>query len=86
MRRWVAAVVAVLFLATATLHIFAHRSGADVDCGVCLVQQASLPSMAGPAVAAVAVPEITLAEAPAPRALSARPAAAVARAPPVLPA
>ena len=86
MRRWVAAVVAVLFLSTATLHIFAHHSGADVDCGVCLVQQASLPSTAAPTVAAVPVPEFTLAQAAAPRALSARPAVAVARAPPVLPA
>jgi hypothetical protein len=85
MRRWVAAVVAVLFLSTATLHVFAHHS-ADADCGVCHVQQASLPSTAAPSVVAAPVPEVLLAEPPAPRALTARLAAAAARAPPVLPA
>lgn len=86
MRRWVAAAVAVLFLCTATLHVLAHHGGADGGCGVCQVQQTSLPSAPAPAVVAVPVPAVTLAEVLVPFLSSERPAAAAARAPPVLPA
>ena len=84
MKRWASALLAVLFLFTATLHIFAHHGAADSDCGVCSVQQASLPSAPPPVVAAVPVPIVALVEAAAPRLISARPVAAAARAPPVV--
>jgi hypothetical protein len=85
-KRWVAAAVAVLFLSTATLHVFAHHGDADAGCTVCQVQQTSLPSAPAPAIAAVPVPVVALAEVPAPSFVSTRPVAAAARAPPALPA
>jgi hypothetical protein len=84
MKRWAAGLVAVLFLAAATLHVFAHHGAADSDCGVCSVQQASLPSAPAPVVAAAPLPEADLAQPAVLRPRSARPAAAAARAPPVL--
>ena len=81
MKRWVAAAVAVLVLSTATLHVLAHHA-ADNDCGVCHVQQASLPSAPSPAVAVARVPEAVLADVSAPSSRSARPSASAARAPP----
>jgi hypothetical protein len=78
-----AAAVAVLFLSIATLHVFAHHA-ADADCGVCHVSQASLPSTAPPVAAVAPVSVARLTEAAAPCATAARPASAVARAPPVL--
>ena len=84
MKRWVAALVAVLFLSTATLHVFAHHGDADGGCVVCQVQQTSLPSAAAPTVVSVPVPVVALVEAAVPRLFSARPAASAARAPPAL--
>jgi hypothetical protein len=86
MRRWIAAFVAVLFLATATLHVFAHHGAADADCGVCQVQQASLAAVPAPAVAPAPVHVGFVSDDAAPQAASAVLATAAARAPPVLPA
>ena len=82
MKRWASIILAVLFLSTATLHVLAHRGAVDSDCGVCSVQQASLPAAPAPVVAAspVLVAELVQPAAPQPR--SARPVAAAARAPP----
>ena len=82
MKRWIAALLAVLFLSTATLHALSHHGLADADCGVCHVQQASLPAAPAPAVAAAPVLRSDLAQAPAPRPRATRPVAAAARAPP----
>jgi hypothetical protein len=84
MRRWVAAAVAVLFLATATLHVLAHHGDADAGCAACQVQGSSLPCAPAPAIAAVPIPCVTLSESAAPRLVWERPAASAARAPPVL--
>jgi hypothetical protein len=86
MKRWACAVLAVLFLSTATLHVFAHHGAADSDCGVCSVQQASLPSAPAPIIAAgpALVADLVQPDMLLPR--SARPVAAAARAPPLPPA
>ena len=83
MKRWVAALVAVLFLSTATLHVFAHHDAADAGCVVCHVQRTSLPGAAAPSVVAAPAPGAPVAPASAPRLLPSRPSAAAARAPPV---
>jgi hypothetical protein len=85
-KRWVAAVVAVLFLSTATLHVFAHHGAADTDCGVCHLQQASLPSAPAPAIVSAPLPFVAVAELASPQEASAPRATAAARAPPALPA
>ncbi|HXT01254.1 MAG TPA: hypothetical protein VN915_11300 [Elusimicrobiota bacterium] len=84
MKRWIAAFVAVLFLATATLHVLAHHGGADADCGVCHVQQASLAAAPAPVVAAGPMLEAALSEAAVPQGASRAVARAAARAPPAL--
>jgi hypothetical protein len=85
-KRWVAAVVAVLFLSTATLHVFAHVGDADGACAVCHVQQAGVVLSPVPVVAAAPTLETALPEPAAPRAAAARAVAGSARAPPSLPA
>lgn len=84
MKRWARAVLAVLFLATATLHVLAHHGAVDSDCGVCSVQQASLPGAPAPVVAASSVLAVELIQPAAPQSSSARPVAAPARAPPAV--
>jgi hypothetical protein len=85
-KRWVAALVAVLFLSTATLHVFAHHGESDGDCAVCQVQASSLPSVPAPCLVVVRTFELVAPPAPAPRAAAARVVVAPARAPPALPA
>jgi hypothetical protein len=81
--RWIGALVAVLFLSTATLHVFAHV-GADPDAGcvLCLVQHAGAVSAPVPRIVSASVPSAVLAELPGPRVPSRRPVGAGARAPP----
>lgn len=86
MKRWVAAVVAVLFLTTATLHILSHSDLTERSCVVCHMQEASLPAAPAPAVVAVEAPSVEIAEAPLPRAAAVRPVPGTARAPPAVPA
>ena len=86
MKRWVAALVAALFLSTATLHVFAHVGDVDAACAVCHVQQAGVVAAPAPAVAASPVLESELPVFAASRAVPARAAAVSARAPPSLPA
>jgi len=85
-KRWVAALVAVLFLATATLHVFAHHGVSDDACAVCQVQASSLPGAAAPCLVAVRTLETPPPPPFVPRAREAHAVAAPARAPPVLPA
>jgi hypothetical protein len=85
-KRWAAALVAVLFLSTATLHVLAHHGETDDDCAVCQVQAASLPAAPAPAVVCVRTIELLAPPAPVARFRAARPAAAPARAPPAVPA
>jgi hypothetical protein len=84
-KRWVAALVAVLFLATATLHVFAHRGDVDDACAVCQVQASSLPAAAAPCVVVVQTLEFLSPPPSLPRALAARVVSAPARAPPAIP-
>ena len=86
MKRWVAAVVAVLFLSTATLHVFAHGGDADAACATCHVQQAGAISAPAPRVVSVPVPAVELPEVRAPRTVSIFTAPRSARAPPAFPA
>ena len=82
MKRWVTAFVAILFLATATLHVLAHHGVADADCGVCHVQQASLAAAPAPVVAAAPILEAVVADEAVPQAASSVVASTPARAPP----
>lgn len=84
MKRWASILLAVLFLSTATLHVLAHRGAADSDCGVCSVQQASLPSAPAPVVASSPVLEVELVTPAALQPASLRPVVAAARAPPAV--
>ena len=86
MKRWAAAVVAVLFLSTATLHVLVHADLDDGACAVCHAQTASHAAAPAPAVVSAPVPSVLLAQAAVPRAVAARPVPGVARAPPALPA
>lgn len=86
MRRWVAAVVAVLFLSTATLHPIAHVGDSDGTCSVCRVQQNGVFVAPAPAVVVVAIPETEVAEALPPAVSAAALLRAAARAPPSVPA
>jgi hypothetical protein len=83
-KRWVAALVAVLFLSTATLHLFTHHGESDDGCSVCQVQASSLTSAPAPCVVVVR----TIESVPAPKVVSGRIARRVAttpaRAPPAL--
>ena len=81
-KRWVAALVAVLFLSTATLHVFAHHGESDDACAVCQVQVSSLPAVASPCVVVVRTLEFVSPRTPIPRALAACVSATSARAPP----
>jgi hypothetical protein len=85
-KRWVAALVAVIFLSTATLHVFAHHDDADGGCTVCQVQASSMTAVSAPHVVSVRTIEF----APAPALVSLLAAESVvdapARAPPALPA
>lgn len=83
LKRWLGALVAVLFLSTATLHAFAHVGAADHDgCAVCSVQQAGAIAAVAPAVVSAPVVSIPVAIASAPSVRAATLAAAPARAPP----
>ncbi|MDE2143019.1 MAG: hypothetical protein KGL74_06200 [Elusimicrobia bacterium] len=82
MKRFVAAVVAFLFLSTATLHVFAHVGEVHGDCAVCQVQQAGVVVAAAPCVAAAALVAIEVPPLPALRALPARTFAVPSRGPP----
>ena len=86
MKRWVAALVTVLFLATATLHVFAHHSEADDSCKVCQVQASTAPAAASPHVVVVQTIEFVAARLAVPPALAVRVVVTPARAPPALPA
>jgi hypothetical protein len=86
MKRWVAAILSVLFLSTATLHVFAHVGNTDAGCGVCHVQQAGVVVAPAPSVVVVAAPGEVLAPLPVPRRVAAAVAAGSARAPPAVPA
>ncbi|MFI5345948.1 MAG: hypothetical protein ACHQ51_06195 [Elusimicrobiota bacterium] len=86
MRRWVAAVVAVLFLSTATLHVFAHVGDSDGGCATCHVQQAGGVQAAAPKVAVASTIEIALPSFVVSRTVPARTSAVPARAPPSRPA
>jgi hypothetical protein len=86
-KRWVAAVVAALFLSTATLHVFTHvGAAADDGCAVCHMQQSGAVAAPLPVVAVSRVVEIVLPLPSAPRTAAARIVDAPARAPPALPA
>lgn len=85
MRRWAAAVIAILFLATAGLHVYSHVGGADFDCSVCQVHQAGAVAAPVPVIAASPVAECLLAALPAPHAAAVLVSRAAARAPPALP-
>lgn len=82
MKRWAAALVAVLFLSTATLHILSHADLTESSCAVCHMQEASLPGGPSPRVVFTPASPVRLAQAAAPRAASARPVPGTARAPP----
>lgn len=86
MKRLAAAILAILFLSTATLHIYAHVGDADTGCSVCHVQQAGVAAAAVPAVVSTPVLETELPAFAAARAIPARSAAVSARAPPTFPA
>ena len=86
MKRWVAALVTVLFLATAMLHVLAHRGGSDGACAACQMQASSMPAAAAPCVVVVWTQEFVPPRSSAPRAVAARIAGFPARAPPSLPA
>ncbi len=81
--RWLGALVAVLFLSTATLHALSHV-GADLDhgCAVCSVQQAGAVSAPAPAVVGTPLSSSAVSAPPAPAARAASVSAAPARAPP----
>jgi hypothetical protein len=81
-KRWVAAFVAVLFLSTATLHVFAHHGESDGACTVCQVQATSMPAAAAPRVVVVQTLERVLPPASVPHDLPARIGVTSARAPP----
>jgi hypothetical protein len=83
-KRCAAALVAVLFLATATLHVLAHHGESDGDCAVCQVQASSLPAAPAPRIVVVSTLEILPPPAPAPQADAVRVVLAPARAPPAL--
>lgn len=84
LKRWLGALVAVLFLSTAALHVFTHVGDAEFDasCAVCHVQQTGGVAAAAPAVAPAPVLAVAIAELPAPAVRAASAAAAAARAPP----
>ncbi|MFI5348612.1 MAG: hypothetical protein ACHQ2Z_03640 [Elusimicrobiota bacterium] len=86
MKRWVAALVAFLFLATATLHVLAHRGESDSACVTCQAQTASMTAVTPPSLVVVRTFEIVSPRTSVARVLSERVAAAPARAPPALPA
>jgi hypothetical protein len=85
MRRWIAAVVAALFLTTATLHVFAHVGDTDSACAVCHVQQAGGVQAAAPRIVVSPLVEIELPSFAASRAVAVPVAAVPARGPPSLP-
>ena len=84
MKRWVAALVTVLFLSTATLHVLAHRGDSDGACAVCQMQATSAPAAAAPRVVVVRTLERVPLPSSSPLAVAARVADAPARAPPSL--
>ena len=85
MIRWFAALIAALFLSTATLHAFAHVGDSDAACAVCHVQQAGGVQAAAPRVVASPLVEIELPTFAASRAVAVPVAAVPARGPPSLP-
>jgi hypothetical protein len=86
MKRWLTALVAVLVLSTATLHVLEHLGVTDTECAVCAVTQAGSAGMATPSVVIVPVPSIDLPSFVCAFAHVVRGAACAARAPPALPA
>lgn len=83
LKRWIGALVAALFLSTATLHAFAHvGADADAGCAVCVVQHAGAVAVPAPCVVSASAPSVALAELPALRVSSCRGVRADARAPP----
>ncbi len=84
MKRWIAAFVAVLFLATATLHVFAHVGEADGDCSVCQVHASTLPALPAPRVVVVTIVEFTAPSKPVRLSLPSCVVSVPARAPPAL--
>jgi hypothetical protein len=85
-KRWAAALVAVLFLATSHLHVFAHHGESDDGCAACQAQIASLPAVPAPCVVVVRTIQVVPPPTFVPEAPAARVAAAPARAPPAFPA
>lgn len=83
-KRWLGALVAVLFLATAALHVFTHVGAVDFDasCAMCHVQQAGAVAVPAPAVAVAPVLGAAVADLAAPAVRAASAAAVPARAPP----
>jgi hypothetical protein len=82
MRRWLAAVLAAVFISTATLHVFCHLGETSAPCGVCDVQQAGAVAAPVPAVVPSAVVVVVLPDAVAPQTSGAAVVRAAARAPP----
>jgi len=81
-KRGLSAVLAVLLLSTAVLHIFAHSDLAESSCEVCHVQQSRVPAAAAPRIVVAEAAGVLLAAEAVPRAIEARASAAAARAPP----
>ena len=82
MKRWIAAIIAVLFLSTSTLHVLVHSDLNEGVCAVCHTQTASHAAAPAPAVVSAPIPSSPLAQSAVPRAVAASPVPGIARAPP----
>ena len=82
LKSWLGALLALVVLSTATLHILSHADLTESSCVVCHMQEASVPAAPAPAVVAVEAPSTAVDAAPAPEASQSAVVAASARAPP----
>ncbi|OGR90198.1 MAG: hypothetical protein A2V88_11160 [Elusimicrobia bacterium RBG_16_66_12] len=85
MKRWAAAIVAVLFLSTATLHILSHPDLSERACSACHASSSRVAA-AAPRIVVMPAAGVLLVATVAPRLSAFSAAAAGARAPPALPA
>ena len=84
LKRWMSALVAVVFLATAAIHEVAHSALNEAACAVCQISLAALPAAPSPSVAVSPIPEVAVVEAAAFYFVSHRVAVGEARAPPAI--
>lgn len=84
LKAWLGALLALVVLGTATLHILSHPDLTEATCVVCHMQEASLPGAPAPAVVSSEAPAVAVAPVAVPAAVPATARAGTARAPPAV--